>query len=42
LSGSVPVWIIPGYGHVDPFIGRSAALAVFGHFIQFLDDHRAR
>jgi alpha-beta hydrolase superfamily lysophospholipase len=33
---------IPGYGHVDPFIGRSAALDVFGHFIQFLDDHRAR
>ncbi|MEV0662835.1 alpha/beta hydrolase [Actinomadura luteofluorescens] len=31
---------IPGYGHVDPFIGRSAALDVFGHIVDFLDEHR--
>lgn len=31
---------IPGYGHVDPFIGRGAALDVFGHIINFLDAHR--
>ena len=28
---------IPGYGHVDTFIGRGAALDVFGHIIDFLD-----
>jgi alpha-beta hydrolase superfamily lysophospholipase len=31
---------IPGYGHVDPFIGRGAALDVFGHILDFLDAHR--
>ncbi|MGW2313078.1 alpha/beta hydrolase [Actinomadura luteofluorescens] len=31
---------IPGYGHVDPFIGRGAALDVFGHIVEFLDEHR--
>ena len=31
---------VPGYGHVDTFIGRSAALDVFGHIIGFLDQHR--
>jgi alpha-beta hydrolase superfamily lysophospholipase len=28
---------IPGYGHVDPVIGRGAALDVFGHILDFLD-----
>lgn len=28
---------IPGYGHVDTFIGRGAALDVFGHIVEFLD-----
>jgi alpha-beta hydrolase superfamily lysophospholipase len=31
---------VPGYGHVDTFIGRSAALDVFGHIVEFLDGHR--
>lgn len=31
---------IPGYGHVDPFIGRGAALDVFGHVLDFLETHR--
>jgi len=31
---------IPGYGHADAFIGRSAALDVFGHIVEFLDEHR--
>lgn len=31
---------IPGYGHVDPFIGRAAALDVFGSIVEFLDKHR--
>lgn len=31
---------VPGYGHVDTFIGRSAALDVFGHIVDFLDAHR--
>ena len=31
---------IPGYGHDDPFIGRGAALDVFGHILDFLDTHR--
>ncbi len=31
---------VPGYGHVDTFIGRSAALDVFGHILDFLDEHR--
>lgn len=31
---------VPGYGHVDTFIGRSAALDVFGHIVEFLDEHR--
>jgi alpha-beta hydrolase superfamily lysophospholipase len=28
---------IPGYGHVDTFIGRGAALDVFGYITDFLD-----
>jgi len=28
---------IPGYGHLDAFLGRGAALDVFGHIIDFLD-----
>lgn len=28
---------IPGYGHADTFIGRGAALDVFGHITDFLD-----
>jgi hypothetical protein len=28
----------PAYGHVDTFIGRGAALDVFGHIVGFLDD----
>ncbi|WP_280233449.1 alpha/beta hydrolase [Nocardia cyriacigeorgica] len=31
---------IPGYGHLDTFIGRGAALDVFGHILEFLDTHR--
>jgi pimeloyl-ACP methyl ester carboxylesterase len=31
---------IPGYGHVDPFIGRSAALDVFGNIVGFLDKYK--
>ena len=31
---------LPGYGHVDPFIGRGAPLDVFGHIVDFLDEHR--
>lgn len=31
---------IPGYGHVDTFIGQGAALDVFGHIIRFLDEHK--
>jgi alpha-beta hydrolase superfamily lysophospholipase len=33
---------IPGYGHADTFIGHSAALDVFGHIVDFLDEHRRR
>lgn len=32
---------IPGYGHVDTFIGRGAALDVFGHIVDFLDERSA-
>ncbi|WP_280383995.1 alpha/beta hydrolase [Nocardia wallacei] len=31
---------IPGYGHLDTFIGRGAALDVFGHILAFLDSTR--
>ncbi|MGV9420789.1 alpha/beta hydrolase [Streptomyces sp. NPDC003674] len=31
---------IPGYGHLDPFLGRGAALDVFGHVLEFLGAHR--
>ncbi|MFG2637988.1 alpha/beta fold hydrolase [Streptomyces sp. NPDC048362] len=31
---------IPGYGHLDTFLGRGAALDVFGHIVDFLDEHR--
>ncbi|MFB8007971.1 alpha/beta hydrolase [Nocardia sp. NPDC056000] len=31
---------VPGYGHFDAFIGKGAALDVFGHILQFLDDRR--
>ena len=31
---------IPGFGHVDPFIGRSAAIDVFGHIVGFLDQNK--
>ena len=33
---------VPGYGHLDTFIGRNAALDVFGHIVDFLDECRAR
>lgn len=32
---------VPGYGHVDAFIGRGAALDVFGHIVGFLDERSA-
>ncbi|KPI15601.1 hypothetical protein OK074_2046 [Actinobacteria bacterium OK074] len=32
---------VPGYGHLDTFIGRNAALDVFGHIVDFLDECRA-
>lgn len=32
---------IPSYGHLDTFIGRGAALDVFGHLVDFLDEHSA-
>jgi alpha-beta hydrolase superfamily lysophospholipase len=28
---------VPGYGHLDAFIGRGAALDVFGHILDFLE-----
>ncbi|MFE0043709.1 alpha/beta fold hydrolase [Streptomyces albireticuli] len=31
---------VPGYGHMDPIIGRGAALDVFGPVVRFLDEHR--
>ncbi|WP_371673535.1 alpha/beta fold hydrolase [Streptomyces sp. NBC_00289] len=31
---------IPGYGHLDTFIGRGAALDVFGHILDFLGSRR--
>ncbi|MEU0055751.1 alpha/beta fold hydrolase [Streptomyces sp. NPDC006334] len=31
---------IPGYGHLDTFIGRGAALDVFGHILDFLGERR--
>lgn len=33
---------VPGYGHVDTFIGRNAALDVFGDIVEFLDECRSR
>ncbi|RMI33425.1 alpha/beta hydrolase [Nocardia stercoris] len=30
---------VPGYGHLDTFLGRGAALDVFGHILDFLDRH---
>jgi alpha-beta hydrolase superfamily lysophospholipase len=30
---------IPGYGHMDAFLGRGAALDVFGRIVDFLDEH---
>lgn len=31
---------IPGYGHLDTFLGRGAALDVFGHILDFLEERR--
>ncbi|MFE8949573.1 alpha/beta hydrolase [Streptomyces sp. NPDC007856] len=31
---------IPGYGHLDTFLGRGAALDVFGHILDFLGARR--
>ncbi|MGW7368071.1 alpha/beta hydrolase [Streptomyces sp. NPDC054841] len=31
---------IPGYGHLDTFLGRGAALDVFGHILDFLGRRR--
>ncbi|MFF3415952.1 alpha/beta hydrolase [Streptomyces sp. NPDC002698] len=31
---------IPGYGHLDTFLGRGAALDVFGHILEFLGERR--
>ncbi|MDF0530797.1 alpha/beta fold hydrolase [Tsukamurella sp. 8F] len=29
---------IPGYGHLDAFLGRGAAIDVFGHILEFLEE----
>lgn len=31
---------IPGYGHLDTFLGRGAAVDVFGHILDFLGERR--
>lgn len=31
---------IPGYGHLDTFLGRGAALDVYGHILDFLGERR--
>ncbi|MFF3936945.1 alpha/beta hydrolase [Streptomyces phaeofaciens] len=31
---------IPGYGHLDTFLGRGAALDVFGHILEFLGERQ--
>jgi alpha-beta hydrolase superfamily lysophospholipase len=31
---------IPGYGHLDTFLGRGAALDVFGHILEFLAERQ--
>ncbi|MET9890344.1 alpha/beta fold hydrolase [Streptomyces sp. NPDC006465] len=31
---------IPAYGHLDTFLGRGAALDVFGHILEFLGERR--
>ncbi|MEU9669563.1 alpha/beta fold hydrolase [Streptomyces bobili] len=31
---------IPGYGHLDTFLGRGAALDVFGHILDFLGERQ--
>ncbi|MGK8557706.1 alpha/beta hydrolase [Nocardia gipuzkoensis] len=33
---------IPSYGHLDTFLGRGAALDVFGHIVDFFDETSAR
>ncbi|MFF3456933.1 hypothetical protein ACFYXH_21875 [Streptomyces sp. NPDC002730] len=33
---------IPGYGHPDTFLGRGAALDMFGHIFDFLGKRRRR
>ncbi|WP_234360375.1 hypothetical protein [Streptomyces sp. DSM 15324] len=31
---------IPGYGHLDTFFGRAAALDVYGHILDFVGRRR--
>ncbi|WP_432057332.1 hypothetical protein [Streptomyces sp. bgisy022] len=31
---------VPGYGHLDTFLGRGAALDVYGHILDFLAERR--
>jgi cholesterol oxidase len=32
--------ILPGYGHLDPIIGKDSHLDVFPHIVDFLNRHR--
>jgi lysosomal acid lipase/cholesteryl ester hydrolase len=38
--GRHQLYVIPGYGHQDPFMGKDVARDVFPRLVTFLDEHR--
>jgi cholesterol oxidase len=40
--GRHQLWVIPDYGHQDPFMGKDVATDVFPRMMQFLDEQRER
>ncbi|HUP14504.1 MAG TPA: alpha/beta hydrolase, partial [Acidimicrobiia bacterium] len=40
VPGRHQLWIVPGYGHQDPFMGKDVAIDVFPRIDTFLDEQR--
>lgn len=40
--GRHQLYVIPGYGHQDPFMGKNVATDVFPRMVEFLDEQRER
>lgn len=39
VPGRHELWVIPGYGHQDPFMGKSVDVDVFPRLLEFIEKH---